>query len=920
MRIHATAAAAFALASLVALAAPRASHAQLSFGSPDQLPPVMTSKEYEALASALALDAAQRSAADAIFDDAQQRMFAIATEGAALRRPGTVGAFDAPADRRTAADREQRQRSESARLLQETNALFDALAAVARADQRDALERERFAAQRRVARTAMGGLGNPPLARTDLDSVVDGAKLPPAARDAAVRALAPYRQQLAPLFAKLLDEQLALPAKVAAKREGAAAGEGLGAQFVASMQARREASGALNGVLDQLADAHRAGMDALASALPPAESDKVRFKAYQSFWARAAGDIASPRRVFADLPRELKDADSLKAVAAARDAWLARWWNASMRLSKVEDARRGLPPGDAKAAELKEQAKELKAERAAANRDAWRALVAADPVHAEFHSTQSLASDPSTDPPPFAQAPALPVGDGQAADNGLAGGIGAAAAGEGDVTVTSTAVVMISAVSAGGDGAEPEVITFEGTDMFEGGIALQVSDDGVANILGDRFGDGLGAGGSTSIQFGNAQEPAMTGAKFPRPMQRADADRIAQQLGGRVPDAVLTQLFEDYAAKAAEAERTTADRAREALKGSAQSWNDPPEEETPIASIPRGIEALAAWDAALAAADDGFVAAVGAAAGAAPEAIARASADRAWLRVHELHYPRPPEQEFALANDPAPSVLDIIRTAQLVDADRTAALSALDTWLPGAMAAAQAVRTAERDSAADEIGRTRERMRKMQQRMREQAAAPKPAEGVAVEGFTIVRGIEDEPDAGAAGKPRGRSLQELADAARAQVAAGRDAVAAAVSDGGKASFMAAWKRALAPKAYADAKDASIRIEATLRDPSLAPATRAQVESLRTAHASAHAALDERIADAMVEQALGSAVDGDPAQVNAMMQRDQAIAEARFERAELNARTLRRLRAIAGEAAGAEPKVNMAPAAPLPAAP
>ena len=42
MRIR-TAAAAFTLSALAALAAPRAAHAQLAFGSPNQLPPVMTS-------------------------------------------------------------------------------------------------------------------------------------------------------------------------------------------------------------------------------------------------------------------------------------------------------------------------------------------------------------------------------------------------------------------------------------------------------------------------------------------------------------------------------------------------------------------------------------------------------------------------------------------------------------------------------------------------------------------------------------------------------------------------------------------------------------------------------------------------------------------------------------------------------------
>jgi hypothetical protein len=221
---HRTATALLALS--IACLAPRATAMpQLSFGSPDALPPVMTSKEYDALVTALALDPSQRQAADAIFDDAQQRMFAIAAADAALRQPD-AGFAAQKDDRRTAAEREQRRRSEASLLMQETNAMFDALGAVARPDQREALDRERFAAQRRVVRTAIDRLGKPPLARTDLDAAVDAAKLPPEERAAAQRALAAYRQQLAPAFAKLLDESLALPAKVAAAKDAAPMAEG----------------------------------------------------------------------------------------------------------------------------------------------------------------------------------------------------------------------------------------------------------------------------------------------------------------------------------------------------------------------------------------------------------------------------------------------------------------------------------------------------------------------------------------------------------------------------------------------------------------------------------------------------------------------------------------------------------------------
>jgi hypothetical protein len=451
---------------------------------------------------------------------------------------------------------------------------------------------------------------------------------------------------------------------------------------------------------------------------------------------------------------------------------------------------------------------------------------------------------------------------------------------------------MVSGVAG-----DTEVMTFDSADLgIDGPISLSVGDDGVASVFGDRFGDGLGAGGSMSIQFGDDHSQPLTGARLPRPMQRADADRVVRQLGGSVPEAVVRQLFDDYAAKAAEAERTTADLARESLKGSTIALPGDTHPETPLESVARGIEALAGWDAALAAAVAAFVAAAGTAAGAAPDVVARATADRAWARIHELHYPRAPEREFALANDPAPSVLDVVLAAQLADADRAAALGALDAWLPGAMAAAGAVRAAERESAVDEIRAERERMRKMQERMREQAATAKAGDGATVAGFAIA-GETGAGDGADAGTPRRRRFDESIQAARAQVATARDAVGGAVSDTGKPAFTAAWKRALAPKAYADAKDATVRIDAVLRDPALPAAQRAQVEALRTEHAAAHAALDERIADAMVEQALASAMTGDAEQVAAMLRRDQSIAESRFERAELNARTLRRLRAI-----------------------
>jgi hypothetical protein len=187
-----------------------------------------------------------------------------------------------------------------------------------------------------------------------------------------------------------------------------------------------------------------------------------------------------------------------------------------------------------------------------------------------------------------------------------------------------------------------------------------------------------------------------------------------------------------------------------------------------------------------------------------------------------------------------------------------------------------------------------------------------PAEGEPQQGQTVIA-LDPESE-----KRRGELLQEAVDASKAITAAAiamRDAVLAVLPEDGKERFRSAWLRAAAPKVYADTRDAMPTLDAALSVAGVSEAQKSQVNALRGEHAARHRELCDRLAVAVIASKpgsaaiLGTSVSGD---ANAQ------VADGRFERAELNARSLRRLRSVlTPEQRAALPALSRATTPPAP---
>ena len=102
-----TAAVAAAMLALAAPACPAHAQFSLEFGGAAEANPVLESKDFDAICTALALDDTQRQIAGTAFDDAQDRMFEAKRRADAVRsRTGTD-----PSDDQAMAEREQSRKA-----------------------------------------------------------------------------------------------------------------------------------------------------------------------------------------------------------------------------------------------------------------------------------------------------------------------------------------------------------------------------------------------------------------------------------------------------------------------------------------------------------------------------------------------------------------------------------------------------------------------------------------------------------------------------------------------------------------------------------------------------------------------------------------------------------------------------------------
>jgi hypothetical protein len=128
--------------------------------------------------------------------------------------------------------------------------------------------------------------------------------------------------------------------------------------------------------------------------------------------------------------------------------------------------------------------------------------------------------------------------------------------------------------------------------------------------------------------------------------------------------------------------------------------------------------------------------------------------------------------------------------------------------------------------------------------------------------------------------------------------AGRDAVEAAIPAELRGAFRAAWNARAAPGSQRDPKDALPAIDRARGLDDLSDRQHAQLDALRTDHAALHAAACNSIAELQVAQTLRDAAAGEAdGTFETLFDSSRLLEDARFERTELNARSLRRLRSM-----------------------
>lgn len=556
-----------------------------------------------------------------------------------------------------------------------------------------------------------------------------------------------------------------------------------------------------------------------------------------------------------------------------------------------------LPAGDQDPSVAKARAefREIRSERRAVDRDAWRMLAGIDPARRAFHEGMATREPGKNQ---FSGPASLPADEGAATPP---------VPDEGGVVAGAVATIMIGRSDGNG---EADTMVFHADEAIVGteGIALTIGEGGEAVAFGDAFGDGMGSNIAFSgISFAEERDSGRLRVAIPGPVDSAGAARLARALGAEPSSPAIASLLDDYGQRARELD----DRAGAPLRTGGSGKPGLPAE--------RAKEAPALVDAyvdGLAALDDELVAGIGAVAGAPEQAVRAAKDERAIARERATRY------AVGMVGGATPSALtavgigECIGNAGLEAGDRARAADAWIAWIPSARTAAARWRAHGRAHAAEMIELEQRQFRGMQE-------LPAPdADGGPVQ-FTAQVDAES----------RGRlsdlmeSLSEVLVAMDASTVAGQRSVEAVLSEEGKARFRSAWLRAAAPKVYADSRDAMTSLDAAFAMPGLSDTQRAQVNALRGEHAALHRDVCDRLAELSIAATPATPRAVRPDGAATLEERNRAIADGRFERTELNARSLRRLRSILTDdqaraipaLAAAAPRATLSPV-PTPPAP
>ena len=864
--------------------------AQFWFGGGPARNPVLASKDLEEMLDSAGLDDGQRQLAASMFDDAQLPMFAAKRRfDDEMERIGTANN-----DEKVTAAQQQARRALAQSIMESMESFFQSLAAVARPEQQNDLQREHLAAKRRALRAMFGGALSDGAIQWDVERCIADAKLPPEARSAAYNALGDYRQRLDAIFPKLLE---AVPdASRANGRMEAVAGDDGVTRFQIGSNAASEASvREFRELLEQISGAHRDALLALEQALPADQLAALRIKCLGRLWRRTGMDPDSPARVIEQLLATATEPEARAAIEAVRSTWMARWWVTSMRMAAAES---GMPRGlfaefnatakDPAAAKAQAEFNEASEERRGIDRDAWKALTGVDPARREFYETQ--ASDAANKSGNRFMPRSLPK-EGEPTDavqmtSAVAVG-GVAFVGSGD-----DMPIDLSSISEIAEGAQSVSVSMTVSSDVDtsGPVVISMGDDGGV-LFGDAFGDGMNPGFEFSQASFNSDSFAGAGMSL---AQAANAERVralAQTLGLAADHAALTQMIDDYQAKCNALKDQYSARLGTAVPGAAMAFG-PQMSEAPIDQIRTGIGIVDAHAGQLALEDDALLDGI-ASLGGANEVLTQAvRAERARERVRSINYPAMPGMTWPASPVVSLDLAGCVRTSGIVDPQRAAAMQAWMTWSPAALALQEQVRAETRSTAAEEIEVLRTQWSSATPM---NAGATMTTDGPAAE---PLRQAKRSAELMAQRESRRQSLFD-------QAIAGRDAIEAALSPEARASFHDAWLRAAAPQAYRDGRDAMTTLDAARGLPDVTDAQRAQIDALRGEQAARHRELCDRLAGIAVTESVGpSMATGNDRKAKKKEPR-ASMQDTRFERSELNARSLRRLKSILTDAQALE---------------
>ena len=892
--------AALALTALACLAAPATAQIALPFGSAGTANPVMSSKDWEAAVAAIGLDAQQRQVADALFNDAQDRMFA------AKRTSDEARARVDPAatDERAAAARADARRALSQAMLAEIDGLFRTLGGVLRDEQRASADRVANSAKRRMIRAMLGGNTSGGPLQWDVERIVESTAIPAKSAEAAFAQLGPYRQDLLQRLQRLLDEDIAQARKSARDAAQPATSGPPEREAFAQLMARRSESRALaRKAAAELADVHRAALASLAGTLPGDDLWAVRVRALERLWPGTAMDPESPEGAIDHVLKHSGAPEARAPVEQVRDAWRTRWWQASLRMTEAADGAQGgpvrTPRRDTAATRSQDDRESAEGDRRTADRDAWRALADADPDRKDYYLARAGGQRQPEEVRDRLDVRVAGLPAGAAPDGELPAG---AVSIEASPVVASIAVVIPSPGDAEGEGAQDTLVLDAEALDAEGGMGVVFeAGDAEPIVLGDTLGDGMGSGGGLpglEIEFdaeAAGLEALRSGGGLPGRMTAAHARDAARALGADPDSPAVRALLDDYDA-ATDAVRASVPGIGAVKAGRTERFPAADDKEI-AATIARVLPALAA-------ADDALIAGIGAIGGADGTAIdavtAERTAQRLWCTSHRgsmMGSMEPPIANSVL-------LAGCVAAPGIPESERVAARAAWVEWAPSMRKAAERAFDADKAAAPD--------LRRLEAKMRDRVAnaGGDPAAPLALE--------IDMEDMKLQRELTTRVFEARSALTKASLD-GRRAVLDRLGPEGKAAFDSAWLRAAAPRVYVDRKDAMAVLDAAVSLPGMPEGQRKQLDALRGEHAARHGALCDRLANLFVEYRSGDSVPGLAALAGSGSANRQMTADLRFERAELNARTLRRLRAaLTPEQAAAIPSLSPATTRPGPA--